>query len=84
MRLRMCLAAVALTAIVLAVWLFMPRPAPPLAPPKLAAVPMLDKLRWGMTVSEVRGHYPQIDILAIAPGGRVFVDAKGHVELPAR
>lgn len=44
---------------------------------------MLEKLRWGMTVSEVRGLYPQIDILAIAPGGSLFVDAKGHVESPA-
>jgi hypothetical protein len=69
MRLRMCVAAVALTAIVLAAWLFIPRPAPSPTPPKLATVPVLEKLRWGMTVSEVRGLYPQIDILAITPGG---------------
>lgn len=62
MRLRMCLAAVALTAVVLAVWLFIPRPAPSPAPPKLAAIPVLEKLHWGMTVSDVRRIYPQTDI----------------------
>ena len=62
MRLRMCLAAVALTAVVLAVWLFIPRPAPSPAPPKLAAIPVLEKLHWGMTISQVHQLYPQINM----------------------
>jgi hypothetical protein len=76
MRLRMCLAAVALTAVVLAVWLFIPRLALSPAPPKLAAIPVLEKLHWGMTVSEVRGLYPLNDIPSSA-GGKMFVTAAG-------
>jgi hypothetical protein len=62
MRLRMCLAAVALTAVVLPVWLFIPRPATSPTPPKLAAIPVLEKLHWGMTLSDVRRIYPQTDV----------------------
>jgi hypothetical protein len=58
----MCFAAFALTAVVLAVWLFIPRPAPSPARPKLAAIPVFEKLHWGMTLSDVRRIYPQTDV----------------------
>ena len=76
MRLRMCLAAVASTAMVLAAWLFIPRPAPSPAPPKLSAIPVLEKLHWGMTVSEVHRVYPLIGTPSF-DGGQTFVTAAG-------
>jgi hypothetical protein len=64
MRLRIYLAAAAVTAIPLVAWVIVSRQhsSAEAVPPRVAAFPILEKLRWGMTISQVHQLYPQIDV----------------------
>ena len=64
MRIRVYLAAAAVAAISLAAWLTLLREhsSADAVPPRVATFPILEKLRWGMTISQVHRLYPQIDL----------------------
>jgi hypothetical protein len=64
MRLRIYLAAAAVTAIPLVAWVIVSHQhsSADAVPPRVAAFPILEKLRWGMTISQVHQLYPQIDV----------------------